>query len=333
MDLEPLLQEDPTRLALFPIQYPTIYEAYRKHVKMFWHADEIDFKQDIHDWRNKLSAAERAYISHVLAFFASSENTVMDNLALRFLKDVKAPESQHFYAFQLAMEAIHSETYSKMIDVLLSSFSEKPEEVQAEKKKLFGAVATVPSIKAKCEWAQHWIDDNKASFAERLVAFICMEGIGFIGSFASIFWLKKRGLLPGVCFANEQISKDESLHRDTGVLHFWLLQKRPAPARILEIVTSFVDLEIKFVEDALNVSVLGMNAEDMADYIRFVGDRLLQDLGMPIYYKVKNPLPWMAAQGMDSKTNFFEKRVSNYQKPLSEKKFSTSLAAFEEEED
>lgn len=323
---EPLLTPDPSRCALFPLKYPRLYEMYLKHVKMFWHSGEIEFTQDMIDWKDKLSAQERKYISHILAFFASAENSVMDNLALRFMKDVPVKEVGHFFAVQLFMESVHSETYSRIIDVLLSASDASPQEIEKEKLRLFEAVDKVETIKAKTTWAKKWIDDNEASFAERLLAFICMEGIGFVGSFASIFWLKKRGLLPGLTFSNDLISKDESLHRLFGIMLYDLLIHKLSRARILEIVTSFVDLELAFVKEALDVNLIGMNQVDMCEYIRFIADYLLQELGEKPHYHAKNPFDWMMMQGMSDKNNFFEKRTTNYQKPLSEKAFSTDLS-------
>lgn len=325
---EPILTDDPTRLSLFPITYPALYEKYLVHIKMFWQPDEISFLEDVDDWRNKLTRAEREYISHVLAFFATSENNVLENIVVNFMRDVKVKEAQHFYCVQLFMESVHSLTYSRMIDVLISSFSDDPEAVVKEKARLFGAVEEIKSIKAKAQWAKNWIDNQETSFAERLVAFICVEGIGFISSFASIFWLKKRGIMPGLCMANEFISRDESLHREFGIVLYGLLQQKLPEKRVLEIVTSFVELEIDFVKESLSVDVLGMNANDMILYVKFVGDHLLQEFGMAPHYKVKNPFQWMANQAMHSKTNFFEKRVSAYQKSLTVKTFTTNLDVF-----
>jgi len=299
---------------------------YLHHVKMFWHSGEIDFKDDVVHWREKLSDQERKYISHVLAFFASAENSVMDNLALRFIKDVPVKEVQHFYCVQLFMESVHSETYSRIIDVLLSASDASPQAIAAEKKRLFEAVDTVESIKAKTVWAKKWIEDNEASFAERLLAFICMEGIGFIGSFVSIFWLKKRGLLPGLTFSNDLISRDESLHRLFGIEVYHQLQNKLPRQRVLDIVTSFVDLEINFVREALDIALIGMNQKDMCEYIRFIADYLLQELGEAPFYGAKNPFDWMVMQGMSDKNNFFEKRTTNYQIPISEKTFTTDAA-------
>jgi ribonucleotide reductase beta subunit family protein with ferritin-like domain len=329
MTSEPFLEPDPSRCALFPIKHQHLYDMYLKHVKMFWHSGEIDFKEDVQDWKDKLSEQERKYISHVLAFFASAENSVMDNLALRFMKDVPVREVQHFYAVQLFMESVHSETYSRIIDVLLGSMDASPDEIAAEKKRLFEAVNTVETIKAKTEWAKKWIDDNEASFAERLLAFICMEGIGFIGSFVSIFWLKKRGLLPGLTFSNDLISRDESLHRLFGIEVYRMLTHKLDRKRIIEIVTSFVDLELNFVQEALDVALIGMNQKDMCEYIRFIADYLLQELGQAPHYGAKNPFDWMMMQGMSDKNNFFEKRTTNYQKSVSEKTFTTDLSVFD----
>jgi len=329
--MEPILTTDEKRLSLYPIKYKSVYDMYLLHTKMFWVPDEIDFRQDCQDWNEKLTDSERHFISNILAFFATSENTVIENLALRFLHEVKLPEAQHFYAVQIFMESVHSDTYSRMIDILLNSCSNDPVIVAREKAKLFGAVETIETIKKKAEWAKRWIFDNDSSFAERLLAFISVEGIAFIGSFAAIYWLKKRGIMPGLTFSNELIQKDESLHRDFGILLYKLLRNPAAPERVLEIVTSAVELEIAFVEEALPVNLIGMNATDMSDYIRYTGDFLLAELGLPTHYKAKNPFPFMAAQGAEAKTNFFERRVSEYGKAhATEKKFTTSLSVFEE---
>jgi len=294
---------DEERFILMPIKHPEIWSFYKKAMASFWTSEEIDLYQDLADW-NKLTADERHYISHVLAFFSASDGIVNENLALRFYQDVPIPEARCFYGFQIAMENIHSETYGLLID----TYVKNPQ----EKDYLFKAIKHIPSVKKKAEWAMKWIDSTQ-SFAERLIAFACVEGIFFSGSFCSIFWLKKRGLMPGLTFSNELISRDEGLHTDFACHLYGMLDPLPKE-RILEIVTEAVEIEKEFVSESLPVSLIGMNAKMMSQYIEFVADRLLRALGAAKHYGSANPFDWMELISLQGKTNFFEKKVSEYQK-------------------
>jgi len=301
---EPLLQDNPNRYVLFPLQDMEIWGMYKKHVASFWTAEEIDLSQDSKDW-NKLTDDERYFIKHVLAFFAASDGIVLENLLENFGVQLQLPEARCFYAFQGAMENIHSETYSLLID----TYVQDPQ----EKKSLFEAMHTMPAIAAKAEWAIKWMCKD-ASFAQRLVAFAAVEGIFFSGSFCSLFWLKKRGLMPGLTFSNELISRDEGLHTDFACLLYGKLQKKLDASIVHEIIRDAVKSEIQFVTEALPVALIGMNAELMSLYIQFVADRLLHALGYPKLWKVPNPFDWMEMISLQGKTNFFEKRVGEYQR-------------------
>ncbi|MGF1534286.1 MAG: ribonucleoside-diphosphate reductase small subunit [Bernardetiaceae bacterium] len=301
---EPLLQEDNKRFVIFPIQHDDIWQMYKKAEASFWTAEEIDLSQDLNDWEN-LSKHERHFVSHVLAFFAASDGIVNENLAENFLREVQLPEAKFFYGFQVMMENIHSETYSLLIDTYIKD--------PQEKQRLFNALDTIDCVKRKGEWALRWIESD--NFADRLIAFAAVEGIFFSGSFCSIFWLKKRGLMPGLSFSNELISRDEGLHCDFACLLYTRhLQNKLSPERVLRIITEAVEIEQEFVTDALPVSLIGMNASLMNQYIEFVADRLLGELGLPKHYNATNPFPFMDMISLQGKTNFFEKRVSEYQK-------------------
>lgn len=302
--MEPLLQENKNRFVLFPIQQPEIWKMYKQAEASFWTAEEIDLAPDLKDWE-RLSADEQHFIKHVLAFFAASDGIVNENLAERFLAEVQVPEARCFYGFQIAIENIHSETYSLLIDTYIKD--------SVEKDRLFNALDTVPCVAKKAEWAMKWISGD-ATFAERLVAFAAVEGIFFSGSFCSIFWLKKRGLMPGLTFSNELISRDEGLHCDFACLLYSMLNKKMEEWRIREIITEAVAIEKEFILDALPVSLIGMNAKLMSEYIEFVADRLLVALGYSKAYGTANPFPWMDLISLQGKTNFFEKRVAEYQK-------------------
>ncbi|KAK1281526.1 hypothetical protein QJS10_CPB22g00638 [Acorus calamus] len=302
---EPLLRPTPDRFSMFPIRYPQIWEMYKKAEASFWTAEEVDLSQDHLHWSQTLTPDERHFISHVLAFFASSDGIVLENLALRFMSDVQVAEARAFYGFQIAIENIHSEMYS----LLLEAYVKDP----VEKDRLFRAVETVPCVRRKAEWALRWIDGSE-SFAERLVAFACVEGIFFSGSFCAIFWLKKRGLMPGLTFSNELISRDEGLHCDFACLLYGLLNQRLSEERVRGIVAEAVDIEREFVCDALPVALVGMNGDLMCQYIEFVADRLIDALGCSKLYNVQNPFDWMELISLQGKTNFFEKRVGEYQK-------------------
>lgn len=301
---EPLLQENPNRFVLFPIQHDDIWKMYKQAEASFWTAEEIDLSQDINDWE-KLNDGERHFITHVLAFFAASDGIVNENLALNFLHEVQHPEAKCFYGFQIMMENIHSETYSLLIDTYVKD--------PVEKDRLLHALDTVPAVTRKGEWAIRWI--NSENFAERLIAFAAVEGIFFSGSFCSIFWLKKRGLMPGLSFSNELISRDEGLHCDFACLLYTnYLNQKLTHERVLEIITDAVSIEQEFVVDSLPVNLIGMNAQLMSQYIEFVADRLLVALGYPKHYNSTNPFDFMEMISLQGKTNFFEKRVGEYRK-------------------
>jgi len=305
-DQEPLLVQSKRRFVLFPIRYPEIWQMYKKAEASFWTAEEMDLSKDLHDWTNRLNNNERHFISHVLAFFAASDGIVNENLVERFSNEVQAAEARCFYGFQIMMENIHSETYSLLIDTYIKD--------PARREYLFDAVETIPCIRKKADWALRWISDRRASFAERLVAFAAVEGIFFSGSFASIFWLKKRGLMPGLTFSNELISRDEGMHTDFACLLFSHLRRRPHPNLVEKIIIEAVGIEQEFLTDALPVALIGMNAKLMCQYIEFVADRLLVALGNDKVYAVTNPFDFMDMISLQGKTNFFEKRVSDYAK-------------------
>jgi len=301
--MEVLLEENKERFVLLPIKYPKIWEMYKKAEASFWTAEEIDLSHDQKDW-NKMNEGERHFISHVLAFFAASDGIVNENLAVNFMKEVQLPEARCFYGFQIMIENIHSETYSLLIDTYIKD--------PAEKYRLFHAIETVPCVKKKAEWALRWIGNG--SFAERLIAFAAVEGIFFSGSFCSIFWLKKRGLMPGLTFSNELISRDEGLHCDFACLLYSMLKTQLSQEQVTRVITDAVTIEQEFVTDALPVSLIGMNAKMMSQYIEFVADRLLVALGCPRVYNSHNPFDFMEMISLQGKTNFFEKRVAEYQK-------------------
>jgi ribonucleoside-diphosphate reductase beta chain len=302
--VEPILQENKERFVLFPITHLEIWNMYKKSEASFWTAEEIDLNMDLYDWENKLNDNEKHFIKHVLAFFAASDGIVNENLAVNFMNEVQYPEARCFYGFQIMMENIHSETYSLLIDTYIKN--------PGEKQYLFNAIDTVPCVSSKAQWALRWI--SKGNFNERLVAFAAVEGIFFSGSFCSIFWLKKRGLMPGLSFANELISRDEGLHCDFAcLLYSQLVHKLPLSV-LQSIITSAVDIEREFVKDALPVRLIGMNADLMCQYIEFVADRLLVSLGSPKMYNAVNPFDFMDLISIPGKTNFFERRVSEYQK-------------------
>ena len=302
--IEPLLVEDPNRFVLFPIKHDDIWQFYKKAEASFWTAEEIDLQQDLADWQ-KMNDGERHFISHVLAFFAASDGIVNENLANNFLKEVQYAEAKCFYGFQVMMENIHSETYSLLIDTYIKD--------PVEKDRLLRAIETIDCVKKKANWALKWIESD--NFVERLIAFAAVEGIFFSGSFCSIFWLKKRGLMPGLSFSNELISRDEGLHCDFACLLYTdHIKNKISQEKIYEIILHAVDIEKEFVTSALPVSLIGMNAELMCQYIEFVADRLLQSLGCKKHYNASNPFDFMELISLQGKTNFFEKRVAEYQK-------------------
>lgn len=302
--VEPILTASRRRFVLFPIRYPAIYRAYKQAEASFWTTEEIDLAQDLQDWR-KMAESERHFIKHVLAFFAASDGIVNENLCERFCNEVQVAEARMFYGFQMAIENIHSETYSLLIDTYVKDASERDI--------LFGAIDNIPCIRKKADWAIKWINGSDA-FAERLVAFAVVEGIFFSGAFCAIFWLKKRGLMPGLTFSNELISRDEGLHTDFACLLYSMLRYPLSNDRLHEIVAEAVLCEKEFICDALSVSLIGMNAELMSEYIEFVADRLLLALNAPKMYGTCNPFDWMELISLQGKTNFFEKRVGEYQK-------------------
>jgi len=305
MKTEKILQENKDRFVLFPIKYHDIWEMYKKAESSFWTAEEIDLLQDLQDWNNKLNKDEKHFIKHVLAFFAASDGIVNENLAVNFLNEVQFPEARCFYGFQVMIENIHSETYSLLIDTYIKD----PE----EKDKLFHAIDTIPCVGKKAEWALRWIKNG--SFVERLIAFAAVEGIFFSGSFCSIFWLKKRGLMPGLSFSNELISRDEGLHCDFACLLYTRYIENKLPEKtVKQIITDAVSIEKEFVVDAIPVKLIGMNADLMCQYIEFVADRLLVALGCSKAYNATNPFDFMEMISLQGKTNFFEKRVSEYKK-------------------
>jgi ribonucleoside-diphosphate reductase beta chain len=305
MTTEPILESNNSRFVLFPIQHDDIWSFYKKAEASFWTAEEIDLSPDLIDWENKLNDDERHFIKHVLAFFAASDGIVNENLAEHFLSEVQYTEAKFFYGFQVAMENIHSETYSLLIDTYIKD--------SAEKDHLFNAIDTLDCVRKKADWALRWID--KGTYAERLVAFAAVEGIFFSGSFCSIFWLKKRGLMPGLSFSNELISRDEGLHCDFACLLYTrhLVNKLPKE-QVRDIITNAVEIEKEFVADAIPVKLIGMNSDLMCQYIEFVADRLLVELGNEKVYNTSNPFDFMEMISLQGKSNFFEKRVGEYQK-------------------
>ena len=305
---EPILEPSLDRFTTFPIRYPDLWALYKKAVGSFWTVEEIDLANDLKDW-DRLTPDEQHFIKHVLAFFAASDGIVMENIDLNFSNDVQISEARSFYAYQSFNESIHSETYSLMIDKLVRD----PE----EKKSLFQAIETVPAVKAKAEWALTWIGKS-ASFAQRLVAFACVEGIFFSGSFCAIFWLKKRGIMPGLCFSNELISRDEGSHLEFAVALYGHLQEKCNAKDIHKIVQSAVEIEECFITEALPCKLIGMDAEQMKQYIRYVGDRLMKQLGQEPIFGAENPFAWMETISLEGKTNFFEKRVGDYSKRMVE---------------
>jgi len=303
--IEPILQENKNRFVIFPIKHHDIWEWYKKMEASFWTAEEIDLSQDLNDWNNKLNNEERYFIKHILAFFAASDGIVNENLAENFVNEVQYAEAKFFYGFQIMMENIHSETYSLLIDTYVKD--------DAEKDELFNALEVFPAIKKKADWALKWIESD--SFAERLIAFAAVEGIFFSGAFCSIYWLKKRGLMPGLTFSNELISRDEGVHCDFAVhLHNHHLVNKVPKDRIRSIIVDALTIEREFITESLPVSLIGMNAGLMTQYLEFVADRLLVELGCEREYNTSNPFDFMDMISLQGKTNFFEKKVAEYQK-------------------
>jgi ribonucleoside-diphosphate reductase subunit M2 len=301
---DPRRVENPHRGVMFPIQHPEVWEMYKKHEASFWTAEEIDLSQDSKDWE-KLSDSEKHFIKHVLAFFAASDGIVLENLAAQFSTEVQIPEARAFYGFQIAMENIHSETYS----LLIEQYIREP----SEKEKIFNAIETMPAVRDKAQWAIQWMQKEN-SFAERVIAFAAVEGILFSGSFCAIYWLKKRGLMPGLTFSNELISRDEGLHAEFACLLYGMLQNKLPDEVVHDMIRGAVAVERQFICEALSCDLIGMNNELMTKYIEFVADRLLTSLGHPKLFNAVNPFDWMELISLQGKTNFFEKRVGEYQK-------------------
>tara|TARA_Y100000991_G_scaffold214806_1_gene203426 strand:- start:555 stop:1556 length:1002 start_codon:yes stop_codon:yes gene_type:complete len=299
---EPILSTIDNRYTLFPIKYPEIWEMYKKAEASFWTAEEIDLSKDKNDW-NTLSKDEKYFIKNILGFFAGADGIVNENLIFNFANEIKIPEARCFYGFQIAIENIHSEVYSTLIDTFIDN--------SIEKNKIFNAINTIPCVTQKADWALKWFDTNK-SFAERLVAFATVEGIFFSGSFCAIFWIKKRGLMPGLTFSNELISKDEGLHTDFAVCLYKLLENKLNKNIVHMIINDAVIIEKKFINDSIPCAMIGMNSKLMSDYIEFVADRLIYQLGYPKLYNTENPFEFMQFISMENKTNFFEKRVGEY---------------------
>jgi ribonucleotide reductase beta subunit family protein with ferritin-like domain len=300
---EPILQENPSRFVLFPIKHKKLWDAYKIAEASFWTAEEIDFSKDTNDWES-LTKNEKHFLKNIIAFFAGADGIVLENLVGNFCNEIQLPEARCFYGFQIAIENIHSEVYSLIIDKYVKD--------ELEKATLFNAIEEIPCVKRKADWAMKWMSPDKASFAERVIAFAVVEGIFFSGSFCAIFWLKKRGLLPGLTFSNELISRDEGMHTDFAVLIYEMLINKLDPERIYSIVTQAVEIEKSFITESIPCALIGMNAELMKQYIEYVADRLLVQLGYAKYYISENPFEFMQLISMENKTNFFEKRVSEY---------------------
>jgi ribonucleotide reductase beta subunit family protein with ferritin-like domain len=315
---DPLLTPNDSRYVMFPIQDDSIWKMYKKQVDCFWRAEEIEFGKDLVDW-NKLNEDEKYFISMILAFFAASDGIVTENLALKFMGDVQLAEARAFYGFQIAMESIHSEVYSLMIDTFIKD--------DVEKDKLFNAVSNFPCIAKKADWAKKWINDNRSSFAARLIAFACVEGIFFSSSFSAIYWIKKRGLMPGLTFSNELISRDEAMHCEFAVLLYTKLYKKLNKKRVYEIIQEAVEIEKEFIIEAIPCRLIGMNSKLMSQYIEFVADRLCLQLGYDKIYNSANPFDFMELISIESKVNFFERTNSEY--ALANKSIDKNIDIFE----
>tara|TARA_Y100000389_G_scaffold197210_1_gene231379 strand:- start:509 stop:1489 length:981 start_codon:yes stop_codon:yes gene_type:complete len=313
---EPLLKENEDRYVMFPIKDKEIFDMYKKQIDLFWRPEEIQLSKDLRDW-NGLTDNERYFISMILAFFAASDGIVLENLAIRFMSDVQLSEAKAFYGFQIAMENIHSETYSLLIETYIGN--------EEEKMKLFKGIENFECIRKKADWAIKWIKDKKSTFATRIIAFACVEGIFFSGSFCSIYWLKKRGLMPGLTFSNELIARDEALHTEFAVLLYNKLEKKLKKSKVNEIIQEAVEIEKEFICDALPCRLIGMNSNLMTQYIEFVADRLSLQLGGDKIYNSSNPFDWMELISLEGKTNFFEKVVSDYSLATKDKNPSDSF--------
>lgn len=302
---EPLLSETEDRFVIFPIKYPDVWAKYKQHMAVFWTPEEIDLSKDMKDWE-KLNENEQHFIKHILGFFAGSDGIVMENLATRFMREIQIPEAKFFYSCQNLLEAIHSETYSLLIDTYIQD--------KAEKQKILSAISTIPAVKEKADWALAWIENKEADFATRLLGFAAVEGIFFSGAFCAIFWLKQRGIMPGLTLSNEFIARDEGLHTDFACLLYSKIVNRLSKEKAHKIIREAVKIEKHFIKKALSCELIGMNAKLMGQYIEFVADRLLLQLGYPKAYRSSNPFPFMERISLENKDNFFEKRVSTYAK-------------------
>lgn len=307
---DPLLAANPNRFVVFPIEYPEVWAMYKKAMASFWTTDEVDLSKDIAQWP-KLTDNERHFIKHVLAFFAASDGIVNENLVERFMSEVQMTEARCFLGFQVMIENVHSEMYSQLIDTFITD--------AAEKMKCLRAIEHFPAIKKKADWALNWAKDEDSSFGARIVAFAAVEGIFFSGSFCAIFWLKKRGIMPGLSFSNELISRDEGMHTDFGCMMHNMLAERPSQELVYNIFRDAVAIEKEFITESLPCRLVGMNSKMMSQYIEFVADRLLTQLNHPKIYNTKNPFPWMELISMEGKTNFFERRVGDYSKTVDTK--------------
>lgn len=316
---EPLLTEVDNRYVLLPIKYDNLFKLYKKALASFWTVEEVDLSKDMNDW-NKLSGDEQHFIKNVLAFFAGSDGIVLENLAVRFMSEIKSPEAMCFYGFQIAMENIHSEMYSLLIDTYIRN----PE----EKNHLFNAIDTIPSVGKKAKWAIRWINDHESNFATRVIAFAAVEGIFFSGSFCAIFWLKKRGLMPGLTSSNELISRDEGMHTEFAVEIYSMLVNKLNQDTVHEIIKEAVEIEKEFIIDSIPCRLIGMNSDLMAEYIEFVADRLIVQLGYDKIYGSKNPFDFMEMISLEGKTNFFEKRVMDYSKANVSHDLNTDMNKF-----
>lgn len=301
---EPLLQPNPNRFVIFPIQYADIWKMYKDHVSVFWRPEEVDLSKDMVNWQ-RLTDGERHFVKRVLGFFAGSDGIVMENLAQRFINEIQVPEAKFFYGVQMMMETVHSEMYSLLIDTYVADRTEKLE--------ILRSIQTVPCIQKKADWALQWISNEEADFPTRLLAFAAVEGIFFSGAFCSIFWLKQRGLMPGLCASNEFIARDEGLHTEFACLLYSKCKHRLSTERAHSLIRDAVQIENEFITEALPCSLIGMNAARMSEYIQFVADRLLVSLGYERLWGMQNPFPWMERISLEGKDNFFEKRVTNYQ--------------------
>ena len=302
-DQEFLLNEEENRYVIFPIQHDQFWDMYKKAEANFWTTEELDLSKDLNDWK-QLTENETHFIKHVLAFFAASDGIVNENLVDRFCQEVKVLEAKFFYVFQMAMKNIHSETYSLLIDTYIKD--------QEEKTYLLNAIDTIPSIQKKAQWAIKWINDKDSPFINRIIGFAAVEGIFFSGAFCSIFWLKKRGLMPGLCHSNELISRDEGLHTEFAVLMYHNLKNKPSPNVVKQIIQEAVEIEKEFITESLSCELIGMNKDLMSQYIEYVSDRLLKMFRLEPIYNAQNPFDWMEMISIQGKTNFFEKRVGEY---------------------